>query len=251
MSESMEDFVQRLQTYSLNDLRDIANNIDREQYHDRYNLVVSKISELEKSQSIYKNDNDSSKIKYGGFWKRFGANFIDAMICIVAILPIMLLIKYNGLFVYILMFLGLIVSPFYSVYFNTKNGATPGKQFMGLKILTVNLDKITIKEAFLRSSVDILLSFLQFIGILLAISYVSQVISNGGSSMTLLHKVQEVNSPIYQFSKSFENLWFWSEVIVLLFNKKRRALHDFIAKTVVVVEDSLPLSVVSKFTDAF
>ena len=29
-------------------------------------------------------------------------------------------------------------------------------------------------------------------------------------------------------------VWLWSELVVLLLNKKRRALHDFIAGTVVV-----------------
>jgi len=30
------------------------------------------------------------------------------------------------------------------------------------------------------------------------------------------------------------NIWIWSEVIVLLFNKRKRAIHDFIAGTVIV-----------------
>jgi uncharacterized RDD family membrane protein YckC len=28
-------------------------------------------------------------------------------------------------------------------------------------------------------------------------------------------------------------VWMWSEVVVMLFNRRRRALHDFIAGTVV------------------
>lgn len=31
-----------------------------------------------------------------------------------------------------------------------------------------------------------------------------------------------------------ENIWVWSELVVLLTNRKRRALHDFIAGTVVI-----------------
>ena len=30
------------------------------------------------------------------------------------------------------------------------------------------------------------------------------------------------------------NIWFWSEFITMLTNKKKRALHDFIAETVVI-----------------
>jgi len=31
-----------------------------------------------------------------------------------------------------------------------------------------------------------------------------------------------------------QNIWVWSEFIVLLTNRKRRAIHDFIAGTVVI-----------------
>jgi uncharacterized RDD family membrane protein YckC len=31
-------------------------------------------------------------------------------------------------------------------------------------------------------------------------------------------------------------IWVWSEVVVMLFNKRRRALHDFIAGTIVTSE---------------
>jgi uncharacterized RDD family membrane protein YckC len=30
------------------------------------------------------------------------------------------------------------------------------------------------------------------------------------------------------------NIWIWSEIIVILTNKRRRAIHDFIAGTVIV-----------------
>lgn len=30
------------------------------------------------------------------------------------------------------------------------------------------------------------------------------------------------------------SVWFWSELVILLTNEKRRALHDFIAGTIVV-----------------
>lgn len=35
-------------------------------------------------------------------------------------------------------------------------------------------------------------------------------------------------------------IWFWSEFIVMLLNKRRRALHDFIAGTIVIAEPSQP-----------
>ena len=34
-------------------------------------------------------------------------------------------------------------------------------------------------------------------------------------------------------------LWTWSELIVMLFNQRRRALHDFIAGTVVIADQKV------------
>jgi uncharacterized RDD family membrane protein YckC len=35
-------------------------------------------------------------------------------------------------------------------------------------------------------------------------------------------------------------LWFWSEIVTMLFNRRRRALHDFIAGTVVLSDREPP-----------
>ncbi|MFH3639525.1 RDD family protein, partial [Acinetobacter baumannii] len=38
----------------------------------------------------------------------------------------------------------------------------------------------------------------------------------------------------YSIVNSASELWTWSEFIVLLFNKRKRAIHDFIAGTIVI-----------------
>ncbi len=35
-------------------------------------------------------------------------------------------------------------------------------------------------------------------------------------------------------------LWTWSELIVMLFHRQHRALHDFMAGTVVVADQRIP-----------
>ena len=37
------------------------------------------------------------------------------------------------------------------------------------------------------------------------------------------------------------NIWFWSELLVLLTNQQRRALHDFLAGTVVIHAKASPM----------
>ncbi len=51
--------------------------------------------------------------------------------------------------------------------------------------------------------------------------------------MEQARRVQDL-SPAYEVLSFALNVWIWSEVIVLLFNRRKRALHDFIAGTVVV-----------------
>jgi uncharacterized RDD family membrane protein YckC len=41
-------------------------------------------------------------------------------------------------------------------------------------------------------------------------------------------------SPGYDVLDYSLTVWIWSEIIVLLFNRRKRALHDFIAGTVVI-----------------
>lgn len=41
----------------------------------------------------------------------------------------------------------------------------------------------------------------------------------------------------YVLVDTVNQLWVWSEFIVLLFNKRKRAIHDFIAGTVVIKQE--------------
>jgi uncharacterized RDD family membrane protein YckC len=47
-------------------------------------------------------------------------------------------------------------------------------------------------------------------------------------------RMVELTPPWYHPLQIVQNVWVWGELIVLLTNRKRRALHDFIAGTVVV-----------------
>lgn len=42
----------------------------------------------------------------------------------------------------------------------------------------------------------------------------------------------------YNVANLAMNIWIWSEFIIMLTNKKRRALHDFIAGTVVIHKEA-------------
>ena len=79
-----------------------------------------------------------------GFWIRFGAAMIDAVILIVVLVVLSAIADTTG---YIL---GLAIGIAYTVGFWVSSGATPGKMVAGLKVVTVEGDAIGIGKALLR-----------------------------------------------------------------------------------------------------
>jgi uncharacterized RDD family membrane protein YckC len=110
----------------------------------------------------------------------------------------------------------------YLVIGHGRYGQTVGKYLMGVKVMDVNeKDVIGYRRAFLRECVWF---FAQMAGI------VYLIVDTTKSAEPIA---------IYEtYYKSIVGLitstWFLLEVATMLFNKKRRALHDFIAGSVVV-----------------
>ena len=89
-------------------------------------------------------------------------------------------------------------------------------------------------KSVLRSSVDLVLAFFMVVAQVTAISKADpEVYLNAGWT-----ERAEYIMPMFPVWYGLVNLacqlWYWSEFIVLLFNKRKRALHDFIAGTVVI-----------------
>ncbi len=105
---------------------------------------------------------------------------------------------------------------------------------MVTRIKVTNLDGTPIgwKAAIVRSSVDLVYSIISSVGRCLAISSLSASVyyDLGHEGFETLNEM----SPIPEWVRWLWIAWFTSEVIVLLFNEKRRALHDYLAKTIVV-----------------
>ena len=171
---------------------------------------------------------------YAGFWLRFGALVLDVII----MSPLIILyIFINGqsknacYFTFVVM---LLISIGYNVYLVKKIGGTPGKLATRIKIIRTDGKDIGWKEAFLRYSVD--LAFVIFIGII-------TIKSNSLADDEMFKSLAWINRQEYLMSFSpiffkihswINNIWIYGELIVLLTNKRKRALHDFIANTVIV-----------------
>jgi uncharacterized RDD family membrane protein YckC len=171
---------------------------------------------------------------YAGFWARLGSLLLDAIF----MTPILFLIMYlNGLgkYVYFITFIPILVfGLWYNIYLPKKHGGTPGKLVAGIQIIRLDGEAIGWKEAFLRHSVVLTLTLLS--GILMTVC----LLQADETTFTNLGWLKQT-AYIMSFSPVFfmvytwvNNIWFYGELIVLLTNKRKRAVHDFIAGTVII-----------------
>jgi uncharacterized RDD family membrane protein YckC len=164
--------------------------------------------------------------KYKTFGPRFWAGFIDGLV----FLPISLFDDYlsspaRG--TVILISWGIISYTaywLYSVLLHARYGQTLGKRAMHVKVMDISEERIpSLAQAFLRDIGYIAIntcSLFYFIYIVVAHKYV-----NGA---------EQINSLPVIILACASLGWFLLEVVTMLANSKRRAVHDLIAKTVVL-----------------
>lgn len=121
------------------------------------------------------------------------------------------------------------ISWLYSILLHARYGQTLGKMVVGVKVLDVSEQRIpTLRQAFLRDSGYIILSALS-LGYVIYLTATNQSLT-GPDRLT----------PPLQILAGAIFGWSLLEIITMLTNHKRRALHDWIAGTVVVRDIRLP-----------
>ena len=171
---------------------------------------------------------------YAGFWKRLGAAIIDMFILI----PFAFLFYYIQSINITTAIVAAVINSFffsiYNVYLNLKYGGTLGKLAVGIRVTKPNGERIGLREALLRSSVDIVYGLLLAVFQVYAISQVDYDAYLTAGYMEIVKLLVPLYPEYSKYTKILSNVWYWSEMIVLLLNKRKRALHDFIAGTVVI-----------------
>jgi len=165
--------------------------------------------------------------KYQTFWRRFGAGLLDGLV----FLPLGFIDPWKWSYqipIYLLVAWFIFHETcwyLYSVLMHGRYGQTLGKMVCKVRVLDKSETKpISYRQAFFR---DIIL-----------------IITGLGFSATMLPAVLHGKNP-YEINESMEWLylllwsslstfWLLAELITMLTNKKRRAIHDFIAGSVVV-----------------
>jgi uncharacterized RDD family membrane protein YckC len=171
---------------------------------------------------------------YAGFWKRFCAGWVDAFALMPLIFLFMWLESFDKNLAILVTILSTTLFSMYHICFNARFGGTLGKLAAGIRITKPDGTRIGWPEAWKRSAVDLVFAILM---LSIEIGALTQISNEEYSTLAFTERTQLLQShyPSWFFIVVYlQQVWIWSEVVVLLFNKRKRALHDFIAGTVVI-----------------
>lgn len=178
---------------------------------------------------------------YAGFWKRLFAVLLDTLFLLILWGLTSYAIsnfgsshavtadRLGGIFTNVLYVA-------YQIYFHARWGQTLGKMAVKIKVVRLDLNPIGASESLKRSSID--LGFV-VLGSLCVVFILAKLGGFSGTPITDESVDGALASLVgYRFLDFLMIVWVLAEPIVILFNEKKRAIHDFIAGTVVVRIDS-------------
>lgn len=175
-------------------------------------------------------------MNYAGFWPRLCAMLLDLLFLMPVIGIVYLGSEHWRLFDVYWFLPSQLIGIWYFVYLVQRLGGTPGKRVMRLTILKPDGSRIGYREAFLRNLPDLAMSLASGIAVMITVSQMSDAQYFGVAYMERQNLIRSAAPGWYEGVVLASNLWVCSEFVVMLTNRKRRALHDFIAGTVVVRE---------------
>lgn len=171
---------------------------------------------------------------YAGFWKRFCAIWVDFFVIMPLIVLFIWLESFDRTLAIIITIPSTALFSMYHVYFNARFGGTLGKLAVGIRVARPDGTRIGWPEAWKRSAVDMVFAFLSLCVEVWALTQVNGEQYAATAFVERRQLLQSYYPSLFSIVRISQQLWMWSEVVVLLFNKRKRALHDFIAGTVVI-----------------
>ena len=180
---------------------------------------------------------NTTALRYAGFGRRLASLLLD----IIIMAPLVGLVfwgsSYSRLFWLYAFVPNILFGLYYYVYLVQRYGGTPGKLLAGIRIRKVAGGPVGYREAFLRHLPQWGLGMLTTIAIIVATLQMTDAEYHARSLMERHKRMAELTPVWLKPVKWVQSAWVWGELLVLLTNRKRRALHDFIAGTVVVCTD--------------
>ena len=178
-------------------------------------------------KSLQQKEEITDENRYRTFWRRFWAHFIDGLAAGIPLGLIMLGAEKalaSGPLAHVLVdYVGQLLWLAYYIAMHARYGQTLGKMATGVKLFDRDERRdITLRQALLRDCVPLL--FATAAPIYFAVFGLPQA-GEALAGAALIVPLAVVIGTV---------AWYVAEIVTMLFNRKRRAVHDLIAGTVVV-----------------
>jgi uncharacterized RDD family membrane protein YckC len=174
--------------------------------------------------------NEARKVKYAGFWPRFGALFVDGII----LAPITFGVTYLNISSTkssLLLLLMTLVSIGYKPFLEYMYGATWGKMALKLKVTNADFEKAELKEILLRNVFNIIPALITLL-YTLAVVYSNPDFESVSGWMDYTRFLQQFK--VLQYINYISGSISIIDGIMLIADDQKRSLHDRIAKTFVI-----------------
>lgn len=172
--------------------------------------------------------------QYRIFWRRSLAFLLD----LIVIGGVSYLLQFgSGLLpsslAWILLILSVALGPTYAVILHYKFGQTLGKRITQIKVIDVSETRLmSLGQSITRSIIPVIVATL-YICVQILIS--AQFWVGFSLSFELQIKIMAILVISFFLLSAVQATWGVLELITMLFNDKRRALHDYLARSVVVI----------------
>lgn len=115
---------------------------------------------------------------------------------------------------------------FYFIHLVVKFEGTLGKKLVGIKVKKIDGQKIDLKTALLRHSVEIALALIS--------TFATIIIP-----MPIAGATNPIPSPFMFVMMVLSSLWFFAGIVTFLVSKQKRTHHDYIAGTFVIEREPI------------
>lgn len=220
---------------SLSELLDVEAHIDERNFPENYANLKKAIAKCSKAEQPFV----ETRSIYASFWQRFGALLLDGLI----LLPLSAFVFWGSeqsrFFHAYYLVPSIIFGLWYHAYLVKQYGGTPGKLIVGIKIVKLDGEPVGYREALLRYSVWLVLATINEVTYAQTTMAMTDYEYFGLNWHERVARIEELAPSWLDSITLLTNIWVWGELLVMLTNKKRRAIHDFMAGTIVVRANSV------------
>lgn len=167
-------------------------------------------------------------------WPRIAAHILDGLIFSPLYIISMVLACLSRQWYICWQIAVILVNFWIYLYLVPRYGGTPGKRLLKMTIKTNDGAKLNTKAALLRGCMTLLITSCSIASNILAALLLSETkfvdLDAFSRAEAIIGNIAEYSFPIVICSQ----IWWLATIFIMLCNKERRAIHDYIAGTVVI-----------------